>query len=388
MAQDHEAYLFSQQLSDERLMDLALRLGRRCAGSTAENPPVGCVIARQESQGTVIVGRGWTQRGGRPHAERVALAEAGEKARGATAYVTLEPCSHYGKTPPCAEALIEAGIARLVCAHPDPDPRVAGRGFAMLRENGIVVEVGLLQQGANRDLAGFLSRILRKRPWIQAKMAVSIDGMIGVSGVGNYPVTGAQAKKRTYGLRMRADAIMVGIETVLIDNPSLNVRSSGLEDNSPIRIILDSRGRIPLESQLVRSAHDIPVWIVTTGSIPADKALALEESGCRILLVDSDKEGRVDLPASMHRLAKEGVNRLFVECGATLSSSLLQKGLIDEFFLYQGSLEIGETGISALGGTPRATLKAAGLYQTGKEDMCKDLLQIYTRAQSLEELGA
>ncbi|WP_180966863.1 bifunctional diaminohydroxyphosphoribosylaminopyrimidine deaminase/5-amino-6-(5-phosphoribosylamino)uracil reductase RibD [Cohaesibacter celericrescens] len=377
---------FPNYISDEQLMGLALRLGRRGAGLTAENPAVGCVIVRHGKDGAVIVGRGWTQQGGRPHAERVALAEAGNRAQGATAYVTLEPCSHHGKSSPCAEALIEAGIANLVCAHPDPDPRVAGRGFALLTQHAIKTTTGLLEKQAHRDLCGFLSRTVRGRPWLQVKMALSLDGMIGEKNVGNFPITGPEAKARTYGLRARADAILVGVETVLVDDPSLTVRLSGLNEHSPIRIVLDSKGRTPLDSQLVQSANDVPVWIVTTGAIAADKALALESQGCQVLLVDQDANGHTDLTQTLDLLGEKGINKILAECGAVLSRALLNQSLVDEFFLYRSTKLVGENGLVALNGDPDKTLEHFGFTADRKETLGKDTMQVYIRANSLSEL--
>ena len=372
--------------SDEQLMDLALRLGRRCAGATAENPAVGCVIARNNSGRMEIVGRGWTQEGGRPHAERVALAEAGERAREATAYVTLEPCSHTGKSSPCADALIEAGIARVVCAHPDPDRRVAGRGFEKLRNAGIAVDVGLMQDRAHRDLTGFLSRTVRNRPWLQAKMAFSRDGMIGIKGQGNYPVTGPQAKSRTYALRARADAILVGCDTVLIDNPALTVRLPGLEKRSPVRVVLDSKGRLPVETILVQSAKETPVWIVTTGQMRSDKAKVLEARGCVILRVDATPEGHVDLKMALEAIAERGINTVFAECGAKLADEMLKSGFVDEFFLYQGSELIGLNGLEALHGLPEKALSSAGFILEENCNMGQDKLKRFVRPQSLDAL--
>ncbi len=379
-------HTLSRTFSDEQLMDLALRLGRRCAGLTAENPAVGCVIAHNISGRVEIVGRGWTQEGGRPHAERVALAEAGPLAREATAYVTLEPCSHTGKSSPCADALIEAGIARVVCAHPDPDRRVAGRGFEKLRSAGIAVDVGLMQERAHRDLGGFLSRTVRYRPWLQAKMAFSPDGMIGIEGQGNYPVTGALAKSRTYALRAQADAILVGCDTVLIDNPALTVRLPGLEARSPVRVVLDSKGRMPLETILVQTAENTPVWIVTTEQMPRDKANALKEKGCDILRVDATPEGHVNLKLALEAMAERGINTVFAECGAKLADEMLKAGLVDEFFLYQGAEQIGPNGLVALDGSPEKALFSAGFILEENCNMGQDKLKRFVRPQSLDAL--
>ncbi|WP_319531463.1 bifunctional diaminohydroxyphosphoribosylaminopyrimidine deaminase/5-amino-6-(5-phosphoribosylamino)uracil reductase RibD [uncultured Cohaesibacter sp.] len=377
---------FSQALSDRQVMELALRLGERSSGMTADNPAVGCVIVRHHENHTEIVGRGWTQIGGRPHAERVALAEAGEAARGATAYVTLEPCAHHGRSSPCSEAMIEAGIARVVCAHADPDPRVSGRGFAMLEAAGIKVEIGLLEASAHRQLAGFLSRIVRGRPWLEAKMALSPDGMIGKKGMGNYPITGSQAKRRTYALRARADAILVGVETVLADDPSLTVRLPGLEDRSPKRIVIDSRGRTPLDCELVRTACDIPTIILTTGAMPADTALQLEDLGCEVHLVAEDPSGRVDVTAALDELSGMGINRLFAETGATLADAMLSHGLIDEFHLYCGAKSVGEGGMPALGPDPLETLAEAGFEFDEARQAGDDCLQTFLRPASLAAL--
>ena len=377
---------FTRQLSDEELMALALRLGRRGQGNTAENPAVGCVIARQDDDGTTILGRGWTQPGGRPHAERVALAEAGTAADGATAYVTLEPCSHHGKSTPCAEALIKAGIARVLAAHPDPDPRVAGRGFAMLEAVGIQTETGLLEHAAHRDLAGFLSRTVRARPWVQAKMALSKDGKIGLPNVPNHPITGKLAKNKTYALRAKADAILIGSRTARIDDPILTVRSPGLETLSPIRVILDGAGSLSPDSQLVKSACDVPVWVLTTGQMSADKALKLEEAGCRLFLFDQTGAGHVPLKAALQCLAEQGINTLFAECGAGLAQALLSETLIDEFFLYRGGENVGSEGVQGFLQPVNDIMQKGGLALDRQESLGNDRMEVYIRSQSLSEL--
>ncbi|WP_316859616.1 bifunctional diaminohydroxyphosphoribosylaminopyrimidine deaminase/5-amino-6-(5-phosphoribosylamino)uracil reductase RibD [uncultured Cohaesibacter sp.] len=374
-------------VTDQQWMDLALRLGRRCAGVTAENPAVGCVIVIDTKWGPELVGRGWTQRGGRPHAERVALAEAGDRAKGATAYVTLEPCSHYGKSPPCAKGLIEAGVKRVVCAHPDPDKRVAGRGFEMLAEAGIMVDSGLEQQRANRDLAGFLSRTKRNRPWLQVKMAVSPDGKTGVRGEGNFPITGQAAKQATYGLRMQADAILVGIETAIVDDPSLTVRLPALEDRSPLRVVLDSKARLPLESHLVKTARDVPVWIMTSKAAQQSKRDALERAGCIVLAIDPDSDGHVDLSKALHSLSARGINKVFAETGATLADALLARGLIDEFILYQGVHIVGEEGIPALDGNPVKALTRAGFTCEMTRKMGEDRMIRFVHPNSIKQIN-
>lgn len=375
----HGELLLREQLKwDERFMALALRLGRRGMGQTAENPSVGCVLVQQSPRGPVIIGQGHTQKSGRPHAERMALAQAGSAAKGATAYVTLEPCSHTGKSSPCSQALIEAGITRVVCAKGDPDPRVNGRGFAMLQDACIEVETGLMEEEATRDLAGFLSRTQTNRPWLVAKMAISADGYIGNRQQPNLAITGPEAKNRTYALRSRADAILVGVDTVLIDDPSLTVRLQGLEETSPIRIVLDSRGRLPLSSQLVQTAQSVPTWILTSGHISAEKALSLEARGCKVLLTDPTPSGHVNLDQALVLLAEEGINKLFIETGAILARTLLDKDLIDEFILYQGRCILGN-GLRAFEQSANEALCAAGFYLDHQQWMGQDKAMTFLR---------
>ncbi|MGO8076557.1 bifunctional diaminohydroxyphosphoribosylaminopyrimidine deaminase/5-amino-6-(5-phosphoribosylamino)uracil reductase RibD [Rhizobium leguminosarum] len=245
---------------DERFMAAAIRLSRWHLGRTATNPSVGCLIVRDG----VIVGRAVTALSGRPHAETQALAEAGALARGATAYVTLEPCSHHGRTPPCSEALIAYGVARVVISVTDPDPRVSGRGIAMLREAGIEVDAGLLEAEGRHSLAAYLTRQTKNRPYVTLKLAVSADGMIGREGEGQVAMTGPEARAQVQALRAETDAILVGIGTAIADDPLLTVRSPGLESQSPIRIVLDPSLALPLTSKLVETARQVPVIVVAS----------------------------------------------------------------------------------------------------------------------------
>ncbi|RFB94815.1 riboflavin biosynthesis protein RibD [Rhizobium leguminosarum bv. trifolii] len=248
---------------DESFMAAAIRLSRRHLGRTATNPSVGCLIV---SDG-VVVGQAVTAVGGRPHAEPQALAEAGARARGATAYVTLEPCSHHGKTPPCAEALIAYGAARVVISVTDPDPRVSGRGIAMLRDAGIEVDAGVLEAEGRRSLAGYLTRQTKNRPYVTLKLAVSADGMIGRQGEGQVAITGPEARAEVQTLRAETDAILVGIGTAISDDPLLTVRTPGLEAQSPVRIVLDPSLALSLTSKLVATARDVPVIVVASEEI-------------------------------------------------------------------------------------------------------------------------
>ncbi|WP_064682154.1 bifunctional diaminohydroxyphosphoribosylaminopyrimidine deaminase/5-amino-6-(5-phosphoribosylamino)uracil reductase RibD [Rhizobium bangladeshense] len=248
---------------DEGFMAVAIRLSRRHLGRTATNPSVGCLIVRDG----VIVGQAVTALGGRPHAEPQALAEAGEAARGATAYVTLEPCSHHGKTPPCAEALIAYGVARVVISVTDPDPRVSGRGISMLRDAGIEVDAGVLEAEGRRSLASYLTRQTKNRPYVTLKLAVSADGMIGRAGEGQVAITGPEARAEVQALRAETDAILVGIGTAIADDPLLTVRTPGLEAQSPVRIVLDPSLALPVTSKLVATAREVPVIVVASEDV-------------------------------------------------------------------------------------------------------------------------
>ncbi|RXT29215.1 riboflavin biosynthesis protein RibD [Rhizobium leguminosarum] len=259
---------------DERFMAAAIRLSRWHLGRTATNPSVGCLIVRDG----VIVGRAVTALSGRPHAETQALAEAGALARGATAYVTLEPCSHHGKTPPCAEALIAYGVARVVISVTDPDPRVSGRGIAMLREACIEVDAGVLEAEGRHSLAPYLTRQTKDRPYVTLKLAVSADGMIGREGAGQVAITGPEARAQVQALRAETDAILVGIGTAIADDPLLTVRVSGLESQSPIRIVLDPSLALPLTSKLVETAREVPVIVVASEEVSLLEAEGLPPS--------------------------------------------------------------------------------------------------------------
>jgi len=294
-------------------MSYALRLGRRAMGTTAENPNVGCVIVRDGR----VLGIGWTQPGGRPHAETEALAMSGDGARGATAYVTLEPCAHHGRTPPCAEALARAGLARVVTAIKDPDHRVSGAGHRILREAGIEVVSGIAADDARRDLAGFLMRIVRRRPQVILKLAVSADGKIA-AGVGQRTaITGEAVKARVHLLRAQCDAILVGMGTVVVDDPELTCRLPGLETRSPRPFVL-SRGR------------DLP---------PSSK---LARAGATVL------HGSVN--AALGVLGQRGINRLLVEGGAVTARSFWDAGMVDEVQIFRSPDCIGAGGVDALAG--------------------------------------
>jgi diaminohydroxyphosphoribosylaminopyrimidine deaminase/5-amino-6-(5-phosphoribosylamino)uracil reductase len=327
---------------DRRYMAAAIRLSRKHLGLTGTNPSVGTLVVRDG----VIVGRGVTAIGGRPHAETQALAEAGESARGATAYVTLEPCAHHGRTPPCAEALIASGVARVVGAASDPDPRVAGRGYAMLRAAGIEVVEDVLAAEAAELMAGYLIRSVRKRPEVILKLAVSADGMIGRKGEGQVAITGPLARAQAHALRAESDAILVGIGTALADDPELTCRLPGLEARSPVRIVLDAQARLPLRSKLVRTARKVPVLVAAEASADAGRRASLWAKGVEFLAVET-VDGRIALPEMLEDLAQRGITTLMVEGGAQTARHFLGEGLVDRIALFSGAVTVGEGGIAS-----------------------------------------
>jgi diaminohydroxyphosphoribosylaminopyrimidine deaminase / 5-amino-6-(5-phosphoribosylamino)uracil reductase len=337
-AADVEADLLTD---DRRFMALALALGRRGLGRTWPNPAVGAVIVKEGA----IIGRGWTQAGGRPHAEVEALRRAADAARGATLYVTLEPCSHFGKSPPCADAIIAAGISRVVSAMEDPNPEVAGAGHARLRAAGITVEVGVGAEEARRDHAGHIRRMRDGRPHVLLKLAVSADGKAGAAGRKAVAITGDEVWDRVHLLRAESDAIMIGIGTALSDDPTLTCRLPGMEKNSPVRIVLDSSLRLPLGSRLVRSAREVPVWVIAQAEASRSSETALVERGVNVLRAEGNR--RPALPAVLKLLAAQGITRLMVEGGPTLAESMIAADLVDELILFHSAKTVGPDGIDA-----------------------------------------
>lgn len=330
---------------DVRFMEATIRYARRHKGLTGTNPAVGTIIVKDG----VIVGRGVTAIGGRPHAEPQALADAGEAARGATAYVTLEPCAHHGRTPPCAEALVRAGVARVVVAATDPDERVSGRGFAILREAGIEVVPGILAEQAADDLAGYLNRSAKKRPEVILKLALSADGMIGRRGEGQLAITGSVARAQSHILRAQTDIILIGIETALADDPVLNCRLPGLEQRSPVRVVLDSGLRLQLSSKLVQTADAQPLWIACGEEALPERRYELQAAGCRILATEA-YDCRIALPELMDDLAAQGISSVLVEGGAGVAKSFLGEGLVDRLAIFRSPVEIGsELGVAVDG---------------------------------------
>jgi diaminohydroxyphosphoribosylaminopyrimidine deaminase/5-amino-6-(5-phosphoribosylamino)uracil reductase len=365
--------------ADQRFMQLALTLGRRGQGRTWPNPAVGAVVVKDG----IIVGRGWTQPGGRPHAEPVALAQAGEAARGATLYVTLEPCSHVGKSPPCADAIIAAGIARVVSAIEDPNPEVAGQGHARLRAAGISVDIGFGAIEAAHDHAGHFRRIRDKRPQVILKLAVSSDDKIGAAGRKPIAISGEAAKARVHLLRAQCDAILVGIGTVRADDPLLTCRLPGMESRSPVRVVLDRALRISGTSRLVHSARTTPLWVMTSNLSEAPAAMKLGAAGTQVIRVPttSTPPPGLDLVGVLHVLAEKGITQLLVEGGARVASSFVAAGLVDEVWLLRGPDPIGVEGVAALDALPLSAITGSPTFKRrASETLQNDTLTIYERA--------
>jgi diaminohydroxyphosphoribosylaminopyrimidine deaminase/5-amino-6-(5-phosphoribosylamino)uracil reductase len=365
--------------ADQRFMALALTLGRRGRGRTWPNPAVGAVVVKDD----VIVGRGWTQPGGRPHGEPEALARAGEAARGATLYVTLEPCSHVGKSPPCADAIIAAGIARVVSAIEDPNPQVAGQGHARLRAAGVRVDIGLGAAEAAHEHAGHFRRVRDKRPHVILKLAVSSDDKIGAAGRKPVAISGEAAKARVHLLRAQSDAILVGIGTVLADDPMLTCRLPGMEARSPVRVVLDRALRIAGTSRLVHSARETPLWVMTSNLSEAPAAMKLGAAGAQVIRVPTTTTPPpgLDLLAVLHALTEKGITRLLVEGGARVASSFVAAGLLDEVWLLHGPDAVGADGVAALDALPlTAITQSSGFKVRASETLQNDTLTVYERA--------
>jgi diaminohydroxyphosphoribosylaminopyrimidine deaminase/5-amino-6-(5-phosphoribosylamino)uracil reductase len=316
------------------------------------------VVVRRQADGPVIVGRGWTQPGGRPHAETQALDRAGSAARGATLYVTLEPCSHHGKTPPCVDAIMAAGIGEVVSALEDPNPQVAGEGHRRLAAAGIDVRVGIGADEARRAHAGHIRRMRAGRPQVMLKLAVSADGKAGLAGRRPAPITGEAARARVHLMRAMHDAVLTGIGTVLADDPLLTCRLPGMADRSPVRVVLDSKLRLRLDSRLVATARQTPLWVVADTSAAAEREQALRGAGAEVLRVPA-AGGRLELVAVLESLAGRGITRLMVEAGPIAAAAMLEADLVDEAVLLRSPEPIGADGIDALEGLPLTALTSS-----------------------------
>ena len=361
---------------DQRHMKAALGLARRGLGDVWPNPAVGCVLVRPDLGGR-IVGRGWTQPGGRPHAETEALPRAGTLARGATAYVSLEPCSHTGETDPCASALIDAGVSRVVVAVTDPDARVSGKGLAMLRKAGLEVETGICAAEAQVVNEGFFNRIQKNRPLVSLKLATTLDGCIATHTGESQWITGPAARQRGHLLRARHDAIITGIGTVLADDPAMTCRLPGLASRSPIRTVLDSRARLTSQSQLAATAGDPPTWQYTCIGAPTENLGTTAIERCE---VSADQNNQVDINAVLTDLADRGITRALVEAGPGLSAGFLKSGTVDTLYWFRAPGVMGADGKSAaadIGVSDLADVAHFALVAT--MPVGEDRLEIYSR---------
>ena len=329
-------------------MSIALSMARRHIGRTGGNPSVGCVLTADIDGQTQVIGRGVTAIGGRPHAETEALANAVAPVAGCTAYVTLEPCSHQGKTGPCCDALIDAKVGRVVIALEDPNPKVSGQGIRKLIDAGIAVDVGVLTQEARETTAAFLTRMEKARPMVTLKVATSLDGRIAAHTGASQWITNELARRRAHLLRATHDAIMVGSNTALMDDPLLTCRIDGLEHHSPIRVVADGRLRLPLTSKMVRSAGDRATIILTLKGGDRTRQRAYSDCGITVVEVSPGADGRMDMISALDSLAERDVNSVLVEGGAHLASSLLQNELVDRLVWFRAPSIIGGDGTGAV----------------------------------------
>src|SRR5579883_23132 len=362
-------------------MAAALGLARRGLGNVWPNPAVGCVLVKDGH----VVGRGWTQPGGRPHAETEALARAGKAARGATAYVTLEPCSHHGHTGPCAEALIAAGVARVVVAIGDPDPRVAGQGLATLRKAGIAAELGLLAEQAAAINRGYLIRAEAGQPMVTLKLATTLDGRIAAHTGDSHWITGEPARAAAHGLRASHDAIAVGIGTAVTDDPSLTCRLPGMPVRPPIRIVFDTRLQLPLTLDLIATAREVPTWIVTLEAmmdlLPAERIETFQSLGVEIIPVAARETGRLSIAAALTAFAERGLTRLLVEGGGRLAASFIDEKLVDALVIFRSGIVLGGDAIPAVAGLGLETIAdAPGFRLVDSRQIGEDRIESYVLA--------
>lgn len=363
-------------MDDARFMRLAIALGARGLGRVWPNPAVGCVIV----QGGRIVGRGRTADGGRPHAETQALAQAGAAARGATAYVSLEPCAHHGRTPPCTGALASAGVARVVTALTDPDPRVSGRGHAALRAAGIALTEGVLAAEARAVQAGFLLRLIAGRPLVTLKVATSLDGRIATASGESQWITGPGARRAVHAMRAVHDAVLIGAGTARADDPALTVRGLGPMPQ-PVRVVASRWLDVPPGGTLGRSAREVPVWLLHGPGVDAARRQAWADTGARLIEVPVGEGRQLDASGMLLALGAAGLTRVFCEGGGTLAASLLAAGLVDRLALFTGGLAIGAEGRPSLGAMGLGTLDEAPRFRLSEvRALGGDTLQMWDRA--------
>ncbi|MFL2770454.1 MAG: bifunctional diaminohydroxyphosphoribosylaminopyrimidine deaminase/5-amino-6-(5-phosphoribosylamino)uracil reductase RibD [Rhodospirillaceae bacterium] len=362
-------------------MSTALAMGSRGLGTTAPNPSVGCIIVIEGR----VIGRGWTQPGGRPHAETEALAQAGEGARGATAYVTLEPCCHQGDTPPCTDALIAAGIARVVIGSTDPDKRINGKGIAALKDSGIEVVTGVMRELTDEMNCGYFKRTNYGLPHVALKIAMTMDGNIALANGISHWITGADARRYGHFLRATYDAVLVGSGTVISDNPELTCRLPGIEldlKNQPVRIVLDRRLRIRYDSKLVSTASSTPTWVVTAENANKDKVAQLEHAGVGVLIAETTSDEKFS-HAAASILAQRGMTRILIEGGAKIAAAFLRADLIDRIYAFRASSFVGGDGIPAVSGLNLNSLTDSLRFnRVNVRELGADLVEILERKAS------
>ncbi len=374
MAYDHER--------DRRYMAAAVALARRGLGHVWPNPSVGALIVDESGETAVVRGRGVTQPPGGPHAEISALRQAGESARGATCFVTLEPCAHQGRTGPCSAALTKAGVARVVIGVIDPNPRVAGDGVAMLRAAGVQVDVGVGADLCRAHHARHILRVQNARPRVVLKLAVSRDGYIGVTGKGQIPITGADARRQVQLLRAQSDAILVGVGTVLADDPLLTCRLPGLEELSPVRVVLDPAAKLPLDAQLVSTARAHSLWLIVGDDADVERTDALRRAGVEVVRVPLDGRGHVAPAVVLRALGQRGVTQVLVEGGAFVAADFLESGVIDEVMIFHGCDDIGAQGVLPFAEAGlEALLKNPSFAKVDARSVGRDRLEIYMRKE-------
>ena len=359
-------------------MAAALALARRGLGATWPNPAVGCVLVRDGH----VVGRGWTQAGGRPHAETEALKRAGAAASGATAYVSLEPCSHHGKTPPCADALIEAGVARVVAATVDPDPRVSGSGLEKLRKAGIAVESGLLREAAEEINAGFFLRVREGRPLVTLKLATSLDGRIATHRGESRWITGEAARASAHAMRAGHDAVLVGSGTAIADDPMLDVRLPGFEAARRVRLVVDGRLRVPLTARLVRTAREHPTWFFVRSDVDPARARVFADCGVELVHLPADPAtGHLSPADILKALAARGLTRILLEGGAHLAGAFLRANLVDRLARFSAGMALGGDGVPAVAAFGIDRLADAPRFSLLETAVCgQDVLETWGRS--------
>jgi diaminohydroxyphosphoribosylaminopyrimidine deaminase/5-amino-6-(5-phosphoribosylamino)uracil reductase len=350
-----ESASMPQEAWDRRFMTAAFALGRRNRGRTWPNPSVGALLFRVGAP-PIVVGRGVTAVSGRPHAETQALIAAGAAARGATLYVTLEPCPHHGGTAPCTDAILRAGVTRVVIPMEDPNPIVGGKGARVLRASGVEVIFGIGAEVARFEHAGHVRRILEGRPQVILKLAVSADGKTALAGRKPAAISSGASIAEAHMMRATSDAVLVGIGTVLADDPRLNCRLPGMDDHSPVRVVLDGSLRTPLDGRLVKTARQYPLWIIGRADAPLDAERRLKSAGAEVMRVDANAHGGVDLLAALRLLAARGITRVLVEGGPILSAGLLKADLVDEAVVVRSPSALGADAIPALEGMPLEAL--------------------------------